>query len=101
MLKASYGERNMQRKPSGDQQTSFKYKGQTHQVAEKLRIRGKLYLVVEKKGTRYKAFDVATHSWRSIRLRKEGVKYEMNLMQFAKLRNSSLPYTFDYFKDAK
>ncbi len=91
----------MQQKPSSNQQTSFKYKGQTHQVVEKLRIRGKLYLVVEKKETRYKAFDVATQAWRSIRLRKEGVKYEMTLMQFARLRNSSLPYTFDYFKDDK
>ena len=91
----------MRQKPSSDQQTSFKYKGRIYQVVEKLRIRGKLYLVVEKKGTRYKAFDVATRAWCSIRLRQEGVKYEMNLMQFAKLRNSSLPYTFDYFKDAK
>jgi serine/threonine protein kinase len=97
----STGEGRVQQKPSDDQQTSFKYKGQIHQVVEKLRIRGKLYLIVEKRGTRYKAFDVATQAWRSIRLRKGGVKYEMNLMQFAKLRNSSLPYTFDYFKDNK
>jgi serine/threonine protein kinase len=91
----------MQQKLSGDQRTSFKYKGQTYQVMEKIRIHGKLYLVVEKKVTRYKVFDVATQSWRSIRLRKGGVKYEMNLMQFGKIRNSSLPYTFDYFKDDK
>ncbi len=89
----------MQQKPSGDQHTSFKYKGQTHQVVEKIRIRGKLYLVVEKKGTRYKAFDVATRAWRSIRVRKGGGRYEMDLMQFGKLRNNSLPYTFDYFID--
>src|SRR5437667_4334125 len=91
----------MQQKSSGDQRTNFKYKGQTYQVREKIRIHGKLYLVAEKNGTRYKAFDIATQAWRSIRLRKGGVKYEMNLMQFGKIRNSSLPYTFDYFKDDK
>lgn len=91
----------MQQKPSGDKQTSFKSKGHTYQVLEKIRIREKLYLVVEKKGSRYKAFDVATQAWRSIRFRREGVKYEMDLMQLAKLRNSSIPYTFDYFKDRK
>lgn len=91
----------VQQKPSSAQQTHFKYKGHTYQVLEKISIRGKTYLVVDKKGSRYKAFDVATQAWRSIRLRKGGVRYEMELMQFAKLRNNSLLYTFDYFKDNK
>lgn len=89
----------MPQKPSDDQQTSFRYRGHTYQVLEKLRIRGKPYLIVEKKGSRYKAFDVATQAWRSIRFRKGGVRHEMDLMQLAKLRNSSVPHTFDFFKD--
>jgi serine/threonine protein kinase len=77
----------------------FKYRGKLYTPIRKLRIRGKLFFIVEEWSTRYKAFDTSANQWRSIRVRSAHVKYEMRLMQFAKMRNSSVPYTFEHFKD--
>jgi serine/threonine-protein kinase len=77
----------------------FKYRGKLYTPKRKLRIRGKLFLIVEQWPTRYKAFDTSSQEWRSIRVRDANVRHEMHLMQFAKMRNSSVPYSFEHFRD--
>jgi hypothetical protein len=77
----------------------FKYRGKLYTPKRKLRIRGKLFFIVEEWSTRYKAFDTSANQWCSIRVRNANVKHEMHLMQFAKMRNNSVPYSFEHFKD--
>lgn len=79
----------------------FKYRGKLYTPKRKLHIRGKLFFIVEEWSTRYKAFDTSSNQWCSIRVRNANVKHEMHLMQIAKIRNSSVPYSFEHFKDKR
>lgn len=81
------------------QAQSFRYKGQTYTPRRSLRLRGRLYHILEEWGTRYKAFDVAVQEMRAIRVRKAGVKQEMRLIQLGKIRNHNLPHVYDYYRE--
>ncbi|HLG61537.1 MAG TPA: hypothetical protein VKY19_06370 [Ktedonosporobacter sp.] len=79
----------------------FKYRGRLYTAQSTIRIRGKLYFVVEEWGTRYKAFDKSVQEMRSIRIRKAGIKREMKLIQLAKMQNNNIPHVYDHWRDAQ
>lgn len=91
----------MQKKHFDNHGTSFTFRGQHYMAKRKLRIRGKLFLIVEEWQARYKAFDVSMQEWRSIRVRSSNTSYEMKLIQFARMRNSSVPTVFEFYKDGQ
>lgn len=84
----------MPHKNSQARYENFKYRGKIYTPLRGLRIRGKLYLIVGEWGGQcatYKAFDVSVQEMRAIRVRIRGIKYEINLIQIAKMRNSNVP----------
>lgn len=93
----------MPQKHHQTQNEHFKYRGKIYIPLQRLRIRGRLYLIVEEWGSEqyatYKAFDVSVQEMRAIRIRPPGLKYEMNLIQIAKMRNSNVPYVYDYWRN--
>ena len=91
----------MQKKHLDGQSVRFKFRGQYYIPKRRLRIRGKLFLIVEEWKTRYKAFDVSMQEWRSIRIRSSNTSHEMKLIQFARMRNRSVPNVYEFYKDGQ
>lgn len=86
----------MPRKQRTPQETTFRYRRKKYEILDEIRLRGRLYWIVEKWRNVYKVFDPSIQEMRTIRFRKTGSSVERRLLQNAARDNPNLPRVLDH-----